>query len=447
MELREAASGQLIRIFEGHAVSDAPMALSPDRKWAALGSFDGRLKLLDTASGQLIYLVGHPGVGPVSGAFSPDGTRLLSGGRDGVVKLWDATDGLLIRTFEGASPVRSVAFSPDGTRVLSGSEDGRVLVWNTRTGRLLATLFGSGTRWLAFAPAGFFASSGSANGLIGIVRGLDVTSIDQMHQSLFNPDLVREAIAGDPQSEVAEAARVVDLEKVVESGPPPSVAIASPADGSESASDLVTVTARIEDRGKGVGRVEWRVNGITAAVAAKPSDKGPVHTVTRQLALEPGDNAIEVVAYNGSNLLASLPASTTVNFTGPADKVKPKLHILAIGINAYADKGWINRGRIQRGFPPLTLAVKDATNLASEIKRAAGPLYADVIVTPVLDDKATRDNIDRVVSEIAKNINPRATFILFAAAHGKSENGRFYLIPQDYQSGPGALQERAIGQD
>ena len=48
---------------------------------------------------------------------------------------------------------------------------------------------------------------------------------------------------------------------------------------------------------------------------------------------------------------------------------------------------------------------------------------------------------------MAKEISPRDTFILFAAAHGTSENGRFYLIPQDYQGGPGALEQRAIGQD
>ena len=39
-------------------------------------------------------------------------------------------------------------------------------------------------------------------------------------------------------------------------------------------------------------------------------------------------------------------------------------------------------------------------------------------------------------------------FVFFAAAHGKSENGRFYLIPQDYRTdGPGTLADKAIGQD
>src|SRR5262249_17924055 len=45
------------------------------------------------------------------------------------------------------------------------------------------------------------------------------------------------------------------------------------------------------------------------------------------------------------------------------------------------------------------------------------------------------------------SINRRDTFIRFVAAHGISEDGRFYLIPQDYQSGPSALQQQAIGQD
>ena len=39
--------------------------------------------------------------------------------------------------------------------------------------------------------------------------------------------------------------------------------------------------------------------------------------------------------------------------------------------------------------------------------------------------------------------------MLYAAAHGNSESGRYYLIPQDYQGGsdPQALKSRAIGQD
>jgi hypothetical protein len=284
-----------------------------------------------------------------------------------------------------------------------------------------------------------------------LVRGLDVLSIDQVHQSVYNPDLVREALAGDPDGEVAAAAKVINLDKVVASGPPPSVAITSPPDGSQSGADLATVTARIENQGKGVGRIEWRVNGITAAVGAKPTGDGSVYAPPHPLALDPGENIIEVVAYNGSNLLASLPARATVKFTGPADKTKPKLHILAIGINSYEDKGGMAPGsKVGGRFESLDLAVADAEAFAADMKKAAAGLYDGApVVTLALDKEATRANLEKIVDKVAAEIHPRDTFILFAAAHGYSVNGRFYLIPQDYQGGinPEALATRAIGQD
>ena len=55
-----------------------------------------------------------------------------------------------------------------------------------------------------------------------VVRGLDVWSLDQLWPSLYNPDLIREKIAGDTTGEVAKAATVVNLDKVIASGQPPS---------------------------------------------------------------------------------------------------------------------------------------------------------------------------------------------------------------------------------
>jgi hypothetical protein len=109
---------------------------------------------------------------------------------------------------------------------------------------------------------------------------------------------VREKLAGDPGGEVAKAAQVINLDKILDSGPAPLVVIASPTDKSQATSDLATVTARIEDRGKGIGRIEWRVNGITAAIAAgpRPGSDSVYTPPPQQLALDPGDNTIEMVA-------------------------------------------------------------------------------------------------------------------------------------------------------
>src|SRR5262249_30168967 len=159
-----------------------------------------------------------------------------------------------------------------GSRVLSGSADGTVGIWNTASGERLASLIGTRDgEWLSITPSGFFAAPGNSPHLLSIVRRFEVTAIDQVWQSLFNPDLVRLSLGDDPDGEVRDAANVVNLEKVLDSGPAPGVAILSPGDGSKPASDVVVVKARIADNGRGVGRIEWRVNGVTAAVAPGPS--------------------------------------------------------------------------------------------------------------------------------------------------------------------------------
>ena len=220
LKLWDAASGRLIRTFEGHSGGVVSVAFSPDGTRVLSGSWDKTLKLWDAASGQLIRTFeGHSG-GVGSVAFSPDGTRVLSGSDDKTLKLWDAASGQLIRTFEGHSGgVYSVAFSPDGTRVLSGSGDGTERIWDARTGQLRASLFGSRSgKWLAMTPKGFFAASGKGTDMLSVVRGLEVYSLMQVYDHLHRPDLVEELLKGDPEEKYKDASRRLNLETILESG-------------------------------------------------------------------------------------------------------------------------------------------------------------------------------------------------------------------------------------
>ncbi len=454
VRLWDLATGREIRKLEGHSSEVYSVAFSPDGKTALSGSEDFTARLWDLATGREIRtLVGHSGrVSSV--AFSPDGKTALSGSWDKTVRLWDLATGREIRKLEGHSGgVISVAFSPDGKTALSGSADGTMRLWNIQSGEELAALIASPDgEYMTFTPSGFFATSQRDTDMLAIARGMEVTTIAQVHQSLFNPDLVREALAGDPDGEVKRAAEVINLEKVLDSGPAPQVEIVSPPSGSKSDTDLATVAARITDRGKGIGRIEWRLNGVTASVMTAPAGPGPDYDVKQELALDPGENRVEVIAYEGRNLLASLPARTTIAYDGPADSVKPKLFVLAIGINAYEDNGWAPPGADHvEYFAPLDLAVGDAQTFAAEMQKAGAGLYGDgnVRVRTALDAEATAAGLDRIVQEMSGEIGPRDTFVFFAAGHGYSLDGRFYLIPQDYNGGtsPKALARRAIGQE
>lgn len=324
-------------------------------------------------------------------------------------------------------------------------------IWDIETRQervqMLATSDGE---WLTITPEGFFSGSHRDTDMLAIVRGVDAIKIGQIHQSLFNPDLVREALTNDPGPEFKRAAEVVNLEKVLDSGPPPAIVITSPAPGSRSGADLATVTARITDGGKGIGRIEWRVNGVTAGVISAPDGASPSHDVERTLSLDPGENKIEVIAYERRNLLASLPARTTISSDVAPDAAKPQLHILAIGINAYVDKGWTPPGSSAKlAFSPLNLAVADAKAFAVEMQKAGSGRYSKVRITEAFDTDARAASLRQIVDRLAAEVNPHDTFVLFAAAHGISHDGRFYLIPQDYQGGnnPEALAAGAIGQE
>ena len=453
IQIHSLATGKFEEIGRSGAGGLAARYLNP--RLLVLGSrygAGGSFQLFDTSKGQLRPLFKLPTHEFDSISVTSDGTMVAAAvGR--VLHLLNVASGKTIRQLEGhLADITYSGFSSDGRRIVTASDDGSTRIWDTATGDPIATLIARDDgRWVAVSPEGFFAaSSNDAFTILSIVRGTAGWELAQVWHSLFNPDLVREKLAGDKDGEVANAAKETNLAKIIESGPEPAVTITAPVTDHVSRSELIDVRAQIEDRGRGIGRIEWRVNGATVRVSRAPIGHDTVFATSEALPLDVGDNTIEVVAYTARDTLASLPKPVKVRFEAPAESIKPKLHVLAIGINAYVDRGEAaNNGEPPSRFEPLTLAVKDAVALAAGLERSGQGLYSEVKVRLLLDKEATRPGIARAFEELGAQVQPRDTFILFAAAHGSSVDGRFYLIPQDYQGGtdPGALMTGAIGQD
>ena len=459
----DPANGQLLRNIDAHYYAVTALASSPDGSLIATGSdYDqvtqGRLitsiqtlRIWDAKSGKMLHSIG-PNAKVSAVAFSPDGQQVLSGSDDNQLILWDATSGQIVRHFDGHSgSVAAVSFSSDGERVLSASGDRTVKIWSRNSGELLVTLIGTADgEWLELTPEGFFAASSGGGRLLTVVRGLELWSIDQFYQALYRPDLVREKLAGDPRGLVRQAAQQLSLENVTASGNAPDVRVAIPGravgavtiDGTSAMAE-----ADITDRGGGIGRVEWRVNGVTVGIDTPAAGTASPLRLTRSLALEQGDNAVEVTAYNSANLVASVAARLSVVAqvpapvaaapqpappAAPAAAAKPRLFVLAAGVNDYADQRF-----------KLEKAVWDAQEIARGFKESGGSLYQSVEVKLMTDADVTRDKLDAAFGEIAAKAAATDVFVLYLAGHGKTVDGRYYFVPQDFTI-EGELSEQSI---
>jgi WD40 repeat protein/tRNA A-37 threonylcarbamoyl transferase component Bud32 len=123
---RDIETGRELRRW---VVPAAPfsVALSPDGRTVAVGTWVGAVDIWDVQSGRLIHeLKGQTAL--INGLdFSPDGTFIVSSSRDGSTRLWDLTSGKWMATVASRpSGAEHVRFFPDGARIAIGYQDGEV---------------------------------------------------------------------------------------------------------------------------------------------------------------------------------------------------------------------------------------------------------------------------------------------------------------------------------
>jgi WD40 repeat protein len=161
--------------WSGNGVAPVAVAVSPEGRWAAVGTggilgrifpndptFPHRLVLWDVAAKKQYPLdLGPLAVAPNGAttalAFDPDGGTLASGSAGGRVALWGVDGrkpGLAWQAHTGE--VLHVAFAPDGKTLATTGKDRAVHLWNVATGKLLLSfpVLPREAGGLAFSPDG-----------------------------------------------------------------------------------------------------------------------------------------------------------------------------------------------------------------------------------------------------------------------------------------------------
>lgn len=147
IKLWELASGKEIRTFAGptgHQGLVLSVAFAPDGKTLASGGVDNAARLWDVSGATPPKPLPHPNIVDAV-AFSPDGSVLATACHDGLVRLFDPAKAAQVREIKAhastpPSPVYAIAFSPDGKTLASASYDRSIKLWEVATGSLIREL-------------------------------------------------------------------------------------------------------------------------------------------------------------------------------------------------------------------------------------------------------------------------------------------------------------------
>ena len=396
------------------------------------------IKVWDARTGtELRTLTGHNNfVGRL--AFSRDGSLLASGGSDSTIKLWDLGSGRELRTLKGhTGSIAGLDFSADGRFVVSGSEDGSARLWNTQSGELLATLvsMNKGDDWLVVTPDGLF--DGSPGGWNQILwrfspNTYDVSPVEIFFNEYYYPGLLPDILAG---KKVAAAADISQKDRRQ-----PKLSIdASDAQGTTVSMRNLKVKINITEAPAGAQDVRLFRNGSLVKAWRGDVLKGQSGVALETtVSVVAGPNRLTAYAFNRDNVKSP---DATLAITGADSLKRPAiLHILAVGVNQYANAGY-----------NLKYAGADARVFSEELQRQQKKLgmFGEIEITTLFDKDATKANILHALRRLAgaqdakapagapvelekiKAVEPEDAVVVFYAGHGTAQDQRFYLIPHD----------------
>jgi len=420
VKLWDVKTGKAIKTFKGHKSAIHAMALSPDGKYIASGSSDNTILLWDTVTGKVAKtLTGHTSA-VTSIAFNSDGKQIMSGSLDGAVCLWNAAT--------GSETVKFISFTGSDVQLAAAS---RGLAVETETAA--ASVEGE---WLTITPDGYYQASPRADRFLNVRVGDTVSGIDSYRSIFYNPDVVLARLQGRPDP--ASKAKVTMQQ--IANFTPPVVTIQSPVNFSATNAATADLSVVINDKNQPIKNIKILVNGrlaghnelsVARGTAGLQAEKASLTVtgsqktvnITLPLNLDPGNNRIEVVAFNGYSESRSFIDVTRRTQAGQNPSL-PNLWILAIGVNSYQDSN----------IRSLNYCVADAKGVIDSLKAQEGRRYAKVNSLLIADNEAQKPTAATIRQNLKflDQAGERDVVLLFLAGHGVSDNaGKFLFLPND----------------
>lgn len=440
------------RFYRGHQDTVSSLGVSRDRRYLASGSVDGTVRLwslAEIADGLTTvsrwgatWAIDDGGVLRV-GRVHPAGPLFFSGVRPGdVITRVESYVGNEWRKLDNPTAMRDrLAQAPFTTQVDFIVRRGertlppfpRLPAWQP----LATLLISAHDEWALWTPEGYYDASTNGHTLFGwqVNRGLDrppdFYRADQFRRRLERPEVLERLWEAGSVSEAFRlAARgeapLGDAALRQQISATPRIDILAPLAGSVVNERSTQVRARIELPEHGE-LTETRVfaSGVASRapriVEQQQLDNRRVVTLEWDAALpsEP-QNLIQVLANTAEQAVGM--ASVVVEQPALEPVRKPRLHLLALGVNSYHDS------EVQ----PLAYSVADANSVVQLFQSRAAGLFDVLPPLLLLNEHVTPANWQQTLAQLRRQLHdaqPDDLLVMFIAGHGfiDPRSGRYFL--------------------
>ncbi len=415
LQMWELDTKTAVRTFTGHTDVIGSLRISADQKTLLTASWDGTVRQWDIATGLMISKWrGHGGAAHIA-IYHPDGQRVFSAGADRSIRLWDAATGKIIHQFNGhRAEVTSLVVSPDQKMLISHSVDGITKFWDLTTQQEFFEHIHLGTRdWMAKSPDGYFHGTDQARKFIHFVDGMQTYSVDQFFNDFYRPDLMPKIFQSRGGSGTGKG-----VQNKIKNSPPPAVKLALLPTRDPGKADL---HVRVTNMGAGVQEVKLFHNGKRVAMTGHdqklPTAAGESVTYHQVVNLVGGNNLFSASATNNDRVESDTETKEVFSEVVSKNSV---CHVLAVGINQYKNPRMV-----------LNYAQPDAQSFGEVMNQKGQALFKSLVVHPLYDQEATRENLLQKLDELAAVIQPEDVFIFYYAGHGSMVDNQFFFIPTE----------------
>ncbi len=392
--------------------------------------------------------------------YSPDGKFIAAGSFDGKIYLRN-NETKELKKFEGhTDTVNSVKFAKDANGnllVVSGSSDSTTRIWNAATGEEICALvtFRDGNWAVVQTKTGRYdAPNGGEIEGIQWVFGNEIIALNQLKDIYYTPNLLPRLLGynKEPLADVRPLADIKLFPEIVENNFDKTTSV---------------LTVKLKNRGGGIGAVRVMVNNKLATEDARSAELIAKLKANPNLAeiivtfnlkgsaglIANGENKIEVFTndFDQKTQKSFVSSDPKTSARGTAvfklgdltnNLPKPTLYAIVGGVSDYNGTAL-----------DLNFAAKDAEAFANALDISARRLFCPPenlkcdkvnikLLTTNSKDKAnlpTKANFRAAFAEVAKNAKPEDILVVYLAGHGTSLNvgdaETYFFLTQESEIG------------